>query len=107
MSDFDPWDEDTNDFAVVAAAAVDFAHDSLTDHGDQDVSKESTRSSDPLCSGMSDTLLRAGIGEIGHGSVVEVHPSGQWLGLDIPFGSNDFILLRPTSFIAKAEVSEP
>ena len=46
---------------------------------------------------MSITLLRAGIGEISHATVVEVHPSGQWLGLVIPFGSKEFILLRPTS----------
>ena len=32
-------------------------------------------------------------GEVGIGSVVDVHPSGQWLGVTIPPFSAEFILV--------------
>ena len=34
-------------------------------------------------------------GEVGIGSVVDVHPSRQWLGVTIPPFSAEFILVRP------------
>jgi hypothetical protein len=45
---------------------------------------------------MSVKLLSTGFGDVGMGTIVEVHPMGQWLGVDIPLVSNEFILLRPT-----------
>jgi hypothetical protein len=41
-------------------------------------------------------LLSTGFGDVGMGTIVEVHPMGQWLGVDIPLASKEFILLRPT-----------
>ena len=102
MSDSVSWDEDTSDFTMVFAPVANSEEDCFPDEDDRERSQESTGKSEPLWSGMSVTLLHAGIGEIGHASVVEVHPSGQWLGLDIPFSSKEFILLRLTSCITKA-----
>jgi hypothetical protein len=45
---------------------------------------------------MSVKLPSTEFGDVGIGTIVEVHPMGQWLGVDIPLVSNEFILLRPT-----------
>ena len=42
-------------------------------------------------------------GEVGIGSVVDVHSSGQWLGVTIPAFSAEFILVRPLTIMANAE----
>ena len=42
-------------------------------------------------------------GEVGIESVVDVHPSGQWLGVTIPAFSAEFILVRPSTIVAIAE----
>ena len=42
-------------------------------------------------------------GEVGIGSVVDVHPSGQWLGVTIPPFSVEFILVRPSTIVVNAE----
>ena len=42
-------------------------------------------------------------GEVGIGSVVDVHPSGQWLGVTIPTFSTEFILMRPSTIVVNAE----
>jgi hypothetical protein len=102
MADSVSSDEDSTDFAMFDYREMDFEEDTDADAGDSDPSQESTGSSSPLRSGMSVTLLRAATGEVSHALVVEVHPTGQWLGLDIPFSSKEYILLRPTSFVAEA-----
>ena len=43
-------------------------------------------------------------GEVGIGSVVDVHPSGQWLGVTIPPFSTEFILVRPSTIVVNAEI---
>ena len=42
-------------------------------------------------------------GEVGIGSVVDVHPSGQWLGITILAFSAEFILVRPSTIVVNAE----
>ena len=42
-------------------------------------------------------------GEVGIGFVVDVHPSGQWLGVTIPAFSAEFILVRPSTIVVNAE----
>ena len=42
-------------------------------------------------------------GEVGIGSVVDVHPSRQWLGVTIPAFSTEFILVRPSTIVVNAE----
>ena len=42
-------------------------------------------------------------GEVGIGSVVDVHPSGQWLGVTIPPFSEEFILVRSSTIVVNAE----
>ena len=42
-------------------------------------------------------------GEVGIGSVVDVHPSGQWLGVTIPPFSAEFILVPPSTIVVNAE----
>ena len=41
--------------------------------------------------------------EVGIGSLVEFHPLGQWLGLNIPPLSVEFVLLRPSSIVLDLE----
>ena len=41
-------------------------------------------------------LLSTRFGDVGMGTIVKIHPMGQWLGVDIPLASMEFILLRPT-----------
>ena len=66
MSDSVSWDGDTSDFAMVAVPAADSMEDCFTKDDDRERFQETTGGSEPLRSGMSVTLLRAGIGEIGH-----------------------------------------
>ena len=66
-------------------------------------SQQSTRRSDELRPGQSVKLVVPCFGEVGIGSVVDVHPSGQWLGVTIPPFSVEFILLRPSTIVANAE----
>ena len=42
-------------------------------------------------------------GEVGIGSIVDVHPFGQWLGITIPTFSAEFILVRPSTIVVNAE----
>ena len=42
-------------------------------------------------------------GEVGIGSVVDVHPSEQWLGITILAFSAEFILVRPSTIMANIE----
>ena len=42
-------------------------------------------------------------GEVGIGSVADVHPFGQWLDVTIPAFSAKFILVRPLTIVANAE----
>ena len=42
-------------------------------------------------------------GEVGIGSVVDVHPSRQCLGVTIPAFSAEFILVRPSTIVPVAE----
>ena len=42
-------------------------------------------------------------GEVGIGSVVDVHPSGQWLVVTILAFSVEFILVRPSTIVVNAE----
>jgi hypothetical protein len=68
-----------------------------------DFSQQSTGRSDELRPGQSVKLVVPRFGEVGIGSVVDVHPSGQWLGVDIPAFSTEFILVRPSSIVSDAE----
>ena len=68
-----------------------------------DFSQQSTRRLDELRPGQSVKLIVPYFGEVGIGSVVDVHPSGQWLGVTIPPFSVEFILVRPSTIVANAE----
>ena len=68
-----------------------------------DFSQQSTGRSDELRSGQSVKLVVPCFGEVGIGSVVDVHPSGQWLGITIPTFSAEFILVRPSTIVVNAE----
>ena len=58
-----------------------------------DFSQQSIGRSDELRPGQSVKLVVPYFGEVGIGSVVDVHPSGQWLGVTIPPFSAEFILV--------------
>ena len=68
-----------------------------------DFSQQSTRRSDELRPGQSVKLVVPCFGEVGIGSVVDVHPSGQWLGVTIPPFLAEFILLRLLTIVANTE----
>ena len=68
-----------------------------------DFSQQSTGRSDELRPGQSMKLVVPCFGEVGIGSVVDVHPSRQWLGVTIPPFSVEFILLRPSTIVANVE----
>ena len=68
-----------------------------------DFSQQSIGRSDELRPGQSVKLVVPCFREVGIGSVVDVHPSGQWLGVTIPSFSAEFILLRPLTIVANAE----
>ena len=48
-------------------------------------------------------LVVSRFGEVGIGSIVDVHPSRKWLGVTIPAFSAEFILVRPSTIVANAE----
>ena len=64
-----------------------------------DFSQQSTRRSDELRPGNSVKLVVPCFGEVGIGSVVDVHPFGQWLGITIPPFSAEFILAQPSTIV--------
>ena len=68
-----------------------------------DFSQQSTGRSDELRSGQSVKLVVPCFGEVGIGSVVDVHPSRQWLGVTIPPFWAEFILLRLSTIVANVE----
>ena len=68
-----------------------------------DFSQQSTGHSDELRPRQSLKLVVPCFGEVGIGSVVDVHPPGQWLGIIIPAFSGEFILVRPSTIVANAE----
>ena len=68
-----------------------------------DFSQQSTRRSDELRPGQSVKLVVPCFGEVGIGSVVDVHPSGQWLGVTIPAFLAEFILVRLLTIVVNAE----
>ena len=68
-----------------------------------DFSQQSTGRSDELRPGQSVELVVLCFGEVGIGSVVDVHPYGQWLGVTIPPFSEEFILVRPSTIVVNAE----
>ena len=68
-----------------------------------DFSQQSTGRSDELQPGQSMKLVVPCFEEVGIGSVVDVHPSGQWLGVTILAFSAEFILVRPSTIVVNAE----
>ena len=66
-------------------------------------SQQSTGRSDELRPRQSMKLVVPCFGEAGIGSVVDVHPSGQWLGVTIPAFLAEFILVQPSTIVANAE----
>ena len=61
-------------------------------------SQESSARSLPFNNGDLVKLFLSGLGEVGVGSIVDVRPVGQWLGMSIPVEPWVFVLLRPHSF---------
>ena len=68
-----------------------------------DFSQQSTGFLDEFRPGQSMKLVVLCFGEVGIGSVVDVYPSGQWLGVTIPAFSAEFILVRSTTIMVNAE----
>ena len=68
-----------------------------------DFSQQSTGHSDELRPRQSVKLVVPCFGEVGIESIVDVHPSGQWLGVTIPPYSAEFILVRPSTIVVNAE----
>ena len=68
-----------------------------------DFSQQSIGRSDELQSGQYVKLVVPCFGEVGIGSIVDVHPSRQWLGVTIPPFSTEFILVQPLTIVANAE----
>ena len=68
-----------------------------------DFSQQSTGRSHELRRGQSVKLVVLCFREVGIGSIVDVHPSGQWLGVTIPPFSAEFILVRPSTIVVNAE----
>ena len=68
-----------------------------------DFSQHSTGCSDELRPRQSMKLVVPCFGEVGIGSVVDVHPSGQWLDVTIPPFSAEFILVRLSTIVVNAE----
>ena len=66
-------------------------------------SQQSTGRLDELRPGQSMKLVVPCFGEVGIGFVVDVHPSGQWLGITIPAFSKEFILVRPSTIVVTTE----
>ena len=68
-----------------------------------DFSQQSTGRSNELRPKQSVKLVVPCFGEVGIGSVVDVHPSGQRLGVTIPAFSAEFILVQPSTIVANAK----
>ena len=68
-------------------------------------SQQSTGRSDKLQPGQSVKLVVPPFGEVGIGSIVDVHPSRQWLDVTIPAFSVEFILVQPSTIVANAVMS--
>ena len=68
-----------------------------------DFSQQSTGRLDELRLGQSVKLVVPCFGEVGIGSVVDTHPSRQWLGVTIPPYSTEFILVRLSTIVVNAE----
>ena len=68
-----------------------------------DFSQQSTGRSDKLRPRQSVKLVVPCFGEVGIGFVVDVHPSGQWLGVTIPAFSAEFILVQSSTIVVNAE----
>ena len=68
-----------------------------------DFSQQSIGRSDELRPGQSMKLVVPHFGEVGIRSIVDVHPSGQWLGVTIPTFSAEFILVQPSTIVANVE----
>ena len=68
-----------------------------------DFSQQSTGCSNELRPRQSVKLVVPCFGEVGIGSVVDVHPSGQWLGVTIPPFLAEFILVQPSTIVVNAE----
>ena len=66
-------------------------------------SQQSIGRSDELRPGQSVKLVVPCFGEVGIGSVLDVHPSRQWLGVLIPAFSAKFILVQPLTIVANVE----
>ena len=68
-----------------------------------DFSQQSTGHSDELRLGQSVKLVVPCFGEVGIGSIIDVHSSEQWLGVTIPAFFAEFILVRPSTIVTNAE----
>ena len=68
-----------------------------------DFSQQSTGRLDELRPRQSVKLVVPCFGEVGIGSVVDVHPFGQWLGVTIPPFSAEFILVRLSTIVVNVE----
>ena len=66
-------------------------------------SQQSTGHSNELQPRQFVKLVVLCFGKVGIGFVVDVHPSGQWFGVNIPAFSMEFILMRPSSIVSNAE----
>ena len=66
-------------------------------------SQQSIGCSDELRPKQSVKLVVPHFGEVGIGSIVDVHPSRQWLGVNIPAFSAEFILVRPSTIMSIVE----
>ena len=68
-----------------------------------DFSQQSSGRSDELRPGQAVKLVVPRFGEIGIGSIVDVHRPGQWLSVNIPAFSMEFILVRPSTIVPIVE----
>ena len=68
-----------------------------------DFFQQSIGCSDELRPGQFVKLVVPHFGEVGIRSVVDVHPSGQWLDVTIPAFLVEFILVRPSTIVANTK----
>ena len=68
-----------------------------------DFFQQSIGRSDELQPGQAVKLVVPCFGKVGIGYVVDVHPSGQWLGVTILAFSMEFILVRPSTIMPFVE----
>ena len=76
---------------------------SFMESSSYDFSQQSTGRSNELQLGQSVKLVVLRFGEVGIGSIVDVHPSGQWLDVIILAFFTEFILVQPSTIVANAE----